>query len=62
MKSKSSKSRPAAPGGNQGEGDKRSADRFNDMQKRFVESPKGKDAIDHADQLNPSAQREAEAA
>ena len=62
MKSKPSKNRAASPDSNQGEGDKLSAQRFNDMQKSFVESPKGKDAIDHADQLSPKALQEAEAA
>jgi len=47
---------------NQGEGDKKSAERYNDMQKDFVNSEQGRDEIERAGQMNPGEQREAEAA
>lgn len=54
--SKGSSSTPK-PADNQGEGDKRSAERFNKEEQNFVQSEHGRAMIDKAGEVDPSEER-----
>ena len=57
MKNSKEKSRKAPQAGkNQGEGDKESARRYNEMQKQFVNSSEGREAIEHAGEVDEDEQ------
>lgn len=58
---------PSSPGTapepeNQGEGDRKSAKRYNDEQRNFVDSPRGKSAIADAGKVDPKEQKALEEA
>lgn len=53
---------PGRKSGNQGEGDRESARRFNEAQQKFVDSPEGEEAIAQAGELSESEREEAEQA
>ena len=55
--SKGSSSTPK-PADNQGEGDKRSAERFNKEEQNFVQSEHGRAMIDKAGEVDPSEERQ----
>ena len=56
-KSKGSSSTPK-PAANQGEGDQRSAERFNKEEKKFVQSEHGRAMIDKAGDVDLSEERQ----
>jgi hypothetical protein len=47
---------------NQGEGDRESARRYNEAQQNFVESPRGRSAINQAGDVKPNERKALEAA
>jgi len=57
-----SKKQSTAATDNQGEGDRRSARRFNEQQREFVESKRGREAIADSQELDAEAARKARAA